>query len=81
MPAHPESSYIRLPYLQAWRESRVLTQQELAGRAHLARESISRAERGQRVTAVTIGRLARAFKVDRSALLYPPSNPIESNEV
>jgi transcriptional regulator with XRE-family HTH domain len=71
-------NYVQLPYLKAWRLYRLLSQAELARRARVTPETVSNAERGRRVTFVTIGRLARALKVERAALLSSPPQETQS---
>jgi transcriptional regulator with XRE-family HTH domain len=74
VPDHPRRyTFVTLPHLRAWRLSRLLSQAELARRARLTPETISRAENGRRITVVTARRLARALKIEREALLSPPS--------
>ena len=57
--------------LRAVRESRGLTQEEVALRAHLPRPAISRLERGERdhVRSDVLGRLAIALEVSTDYLL------------
>jgi transcriptional regulator with XRE-family HTH domain len=74
LPERPRQHlYITLPHLRAWRLSRLLSQAELARRAHLTPETISHAETGRQVSVITAGRLARALRIEREALLQPPT--------
>ncbi len=63
-----------LPALKAWRLHRVLSQDELASRARVARATLQRAENGLPVKVTTAARLARALRVERETLLrqMPP---------
>jgi transcriptional regulator with XRE-family HTH domain len=58
-----------LASLRAWRLHRVLSQDELAARARVARGTIQRAEHGLPVKVTTAARLARALRIPREALL------------
>lgn len=60
---------IRLKYL---RESRFLTQRELAAKAHVGISTIVRVEKGKQVpTFQTIKRLAAALEVDPAEVAQP----------
>lgn len=70
-----------LPALKAWRLRRVLSQDELAARARVARGTIQRAEHGLPVKVTTAARLARVLRIEREALLRtPPPEAHESQE-
>jgi DNA-binding XRE family transcriptional regulator len=77
MAAHLDTSYVYLPRLRDWRISRLLSQGELADKAHLTRETISHAEAGRRVSLITAGCIAKALEIKRAALLEPPPEDID----
>ncbi|HZC04073.1 MAG TPA: helix-turn-helix transcriptional regulator [Ktedonobacterales bacterium] len=52
---------VRLPHLAAWRRYNLLTQGELAERAHVARATINRAERGDSVSLENARQIAEAL--------------------
>jgi DNA-binding XRE family transcriptional regulator len=63
-----------VPHLRAWRQSRFLTQAELAERVGVTRDTILAAEHGRPVRISTIAKLAKLFGVDRQVLVHntPP---------
>lgn len=66
---------IATPHLRAWREFRVLTQLELAGRSGVSNSLISRIEKGtKRPGPTSIGKLADALGITREQLVHeqPP---------
>lgn len=66
----PDLRYgVVLPTLRAWRLHRMISQDELAERAHVARWTVQRAEQGLPVKVTTAARLARALRVEREVLL------------
>jgi DNA-binding XRE family transcriptional regulator len=71
---------VQVPYLKAWRMYRVLTQIELADRAHVHANTIRAAEGGRGVQITKIGKLSKALGVDRHTLVTtpPPGDPEDS---
>ncbi len=65
-------SGIVLPAVRFWRVRRMLSQDELAAKAHVARGTIQRVEQGLPVKVTTAARLARALHVDREVLIGSP---------
>jgi DNA-binding XRE family transcriptional regulator len=63
---------LTVPHLRAWRESRILTQDELAEKSGVSAATISSAERGHAIQIPKIGRLAKALGVDRVTLVNEP---------
>jgi transcriptional regulator with XRE-family HTH domain len=63
---------LAVPYLRAWREARVLTQDELAEKSGVSAATISAAERGRSIQIPKIGRLAKALGIDRVTLVHTP---------
>lgn len=60
-----------LPYLQAWRLQRLMTQAELIQRSGLGRATVVRAERGDEiVTMANIRKLAEALGISPDELVY-----------
>ncbi len=76
-------TYMELAYLRAWRESRRMSQDELADRAQVMKSTIVRLERepdasGARQAAIlsTIGKLAKGLGITRQQLVYEdPEHP------
>ena len=66
-----------LPYLRAWRVSKYLAQHELAAMTGVARETITRAERGAGVSYPNIRKIAGALGItpDELTFTYPPDSP------
>jgi DNA-binding XRE family transcriptional regulator len=60
---------LAVPYLRAWREARILTQDELAVKSGVSAATISAAERGRAIQIPKIGRLAKALGIDRVTLV------------
>jgi DNA-binding XRE family transcriptional regulator len=60
---------VAVPYLGAWRAYRLMSQAELARRAHISRETVRAAEAGQPIRLVNVVRLARALGTDRERLV------------
>ena len=60
---------VRLPTLRRYRELAALTQQELAARSGVSRETIIRLEAGHDGFVTTARRLARALRVAPAALM------------
>lgn len=61
-----------VPHLTAWRIHRVLTQTQLAEKAHVSRPTMTRAERGERIDLPTIRKLAAALNIAPETLLERP---------
>ena len=61
---------ILLPHLRAWRESRALTQIELADKAGLSNVTISAAETGNRIRVRTARKIAEALGITPQDLIY-----------
>lgn len=60
-----------LPYLQAWRLHRLMTQAELVEKTGLGRATVVRAERGHEiVTMANIRKLADALRITPDELVY-----------
>jgi transcriptional regulator with XRE-family HTH domain len=59
---------VALPYLRAWREERVLTQDELSERSKVSKSTIVRVERGEVAIVSTVGKLAAALGLTREQL-------------
>lgn len=62
------TSHTPLPMLRAWRASKLWTQAELAERAGIAVQTVTRAERGAPVQLLKATRLARALGTSVQAL-------------
>ena len=63
-------------YLQAWRESRGLTQQQLAERVETGKDQISRWESGKRgMSAGVIAALEEALQLEPGDLFRDPAQP------
>jgi transcriptional regulator with XRE-family HTH domain len=63
-------------YLQAWRESRGLTQQQLAERVETGKDQISRWESGKRgMSAGVIAALEEALQLEPGDLFRDPQQP------
>jgi DNA-binding XRE family transcriptional regulator len=73
---------VKVPNLRVWRQSRFLSQTELAAHVGVSRDTILAAEAGRPIRLVTLGRLAKFFKVSRETLIYdqPPQRPKETGE-
>jgi transcriptional regulator with XRE-family HTH domain len=66
----------RRQYLQAWRESRGLTQQQLADRVDTGKDQISRWESGKRgMSAGVIEALEEALQLEPGDLFRDPAQP------
>ena len=61
-----------VPYLRAWRDSRTLTQDELAVRAGVTRNTVIRAEADLDVRQSTVRKLARGLGITPARLRRPP---------
>lgn len=61
-----------VPSLNAWRQARLLTQDEMAQRARVTRRTVIRAEQGLPIKIMTVARLARALHISREALMKSP---------
>jgi DNA-binding XRE family transcriptional regulator len=78
-----ERTRVELPYLRSWRIAKLLSQDELADRAHVMKSTIVRLERepdasGARQAAIlsTIGKLAKGLGITRQQLVYEdPEHP------
>jgi transcriptional regulator with XRE-family HTH domain len=70
---------LALPYLRAWREKRVMTQNELAERSGVSLSTIVRVEHGQAAIVSTVRRLADALKLTRDQLVS--EDPEQAKEV
>lgn len=57
-----------LPHVRAWRRYQVLTQDELAEQAGLTIFTVQRAEYGERVSAGTVRKLAKALGITPTQL-------------
>lgn len=68
------AEYVRgrpLPYLKAWRMHKLIAQNELAGRAGIAKSTLARAERGDEVVNFgNIRKLAGALGVTPEQLMH-----------
>jgi transcriptional regulator with XRE-family HTH domain len=58
-----------IPRLAEWRNRRALTQGELAEQAKVSRDTVYRAERGGKVSAPNVRRLAAALEVKVDELM------------
>lgn len=63
----------KLPSLRAYRERAMLSQDELAQRAGIARHNVSRLENGQAAQYATVRKLAEALGVEPHALVGDPT--------
>lgn len=65
---------ILVPYLEAWRRERALTQRELADTADVGRSAIIRGESGETISLRNVRKLADALGISVSRLLHeaPP---------
>jgi transcriptional regulator with XRE-family HTH domain len=70
MPA-PTSQHV-VPSLRYWRLERLLTQRQLAEMSGVSEPTVTRAEGGSKVGALTAARLARALDVSVTALRAAP---------
>jgi transcriptional regulator with XRE-family HTH domain len=62
-----------LPHLRAWRDRKLLTQDELAEQSGVGRSTIARAEKGdEAVNYTNIRKLAKALNISPDELLSPP---------
>lgn len=60
-----------LPHLKAWRQKKLLAQNELAARSGLAKSTLARAERGDEVVNfANIRKLAEALGISTDELLH-----------
>lgn len=59
-----------LPLLRRWRESKYLTQTELADKAGVTRSTVTRGERGEVVGFPSIRKLAEALGLTPDELVY-----------
>jgi len=73
--SHRRSSWALLvPQLRRIRDTRALTQEELAERAGVSRTTIMRAERGLGIRQSSVRKLARALGVTPATLQRPDDN-------
>jgi DNA-binding XRE family transcriptional regulator len=70
LPMNDRRYGVQVPYLQEWREYRVLDQSELARRAKVHRATVIAGEQGKPLRHTTVGRLAKALDIDRHTLVY-----------
>jgi transcriptional regulator with XRE-family HTH domain len=63
---------VRLPQLHRLREERLLTQQQLAEKAEVARSTVARVELGEPARYSTVKALAEALGVTPADLMRPP---------
>lgn len=71
---------VTAPALRLWRTRRVLTQAELARRAHVSRGTIIAAEHGRRIQVPKAARLARALGVTRETLVVESANESQDKQ-
>ena len=62
---------VALPRLRAARETRLLTQDELAAKAGVSRFTVARTERGAPARFSTVRKFAQALGVDPAELMAP----------
>lgn len=75
MTEHEGVRGVALPYLEAWRLYRLLTQRQLAAKSGVSRSTIGAAEQGARLRIATIEKLARALDLPSATLAHSPPEP------
>jgi len=65
---------LQLPHLRAWRARRALTQNELAERAGVARNTVARTERGEVARFPTVRKFAEALGITVEQLQHAPTD-------
>jgi len=65
---------VHVPHLRAVRTSRLLSQARLAHQAHVDRGTVINAEKGLPIKPMSMGRLAKALKVDWRTLVEGDGN-------
>src|SRR5215212_9399531 len=72
---------MRLPRTREWRESRGLTQRQLAEEASVGPATIPRIERGESVLPTTAKKIADALGINVVALLFSPPDAYSPPEI
>jgi len=62
---------VLVPSLRRVRDARALTQEELADRAGVSRNTIRRAEQGEQIRQSSVRKMARALRVSPARLQQP----------